>query len=253
MEAEEQLADRAVQLEALVGERTTKLNQVNTQLIVEADERKRLEAEIADAVEAERERLGQELHDGIVQEMVGVAMLLHALEQQMKKPAPEFANEARRLGLIMQKMQENARNLAKSFYPVELEQHGLFVALKGVALRTQERFGISCAVQADAKVPFRLDESGTIQLFRIAQEAVQNAAKHAQATEILIRLQKQDGALLLTVKDDGCGLSADAKPAGMGLRIMQYRARLIQGTLSISNGEGGGVLVSCSLPATDAP
>ncbi len=251
IDAESQLADRAVQLEVLVAERTEKLSAAHAQLLTEADERKRLEAEVAVAVEGERERLGQELHDGLVQELVGVGMMLHVLERQMKTPVPEFANEAARLGNMIELAQEHARNLAKNFYPVELEQHGLLVALEGIAQRTRQQSGIHCAVQADEHIPARVHGNSAVQLFRIAQEAVQNATKHAQAKNIHIRLGRQDGSWLLTVKDDGVGLPDDAHQAsGMGLRILQYRARIIQGTLSVTNNADGGVLVSCSAPAS---
>jgi two-component system, LuxR family, sensor kinase FixL len=185
-----------------------------------------------------------------VQELTGIGMMLHVLERQMMKPSPEFASEAGRLGLMMEKAQENARNLAKSFYPVELEQHGLFVALETIAHRTREQFGVSCVVQADEHSTTRLHGAGAVQLFRIAQEAVQNAAKHAQAKNIIIRLGRQGDTWLLSIEDDGVGLPGDAQPSGgMGLRIMQYRARIIQGTLTVRNNDHGGVLVSCSAPA----
>ncbi len=251
IEAEQQLADRAVQLEALVAERTVKLSSANAQLLVAAEERKRLEAEIAYAVEYERARLGQELHDGLVQEMVGVGMLLHVLERQMKKPAPEFATEAGRLGMMIEKAQENARDLAKNFYPVELEQYGLHVALKGLAQRAQAQHGIRCTLETDEHSTTKLSGASAVQLFRIAQEAVQNAAKHSKASHIVISLHQENGAWLLTVKDDGIGLPANAQPTkGMGQRILQYRARIIQGTLTVRNNpDRGGVLVSCAVPA----
>lgn len=251
IEAEQQLADRAVQLEALVAERTVKLSSANAQLLVEAEERKRLEAEIAYAVENERARLGQELHDGLVQEMVGVGMLLHVLERQMKKPAPEFSTEAGRLAMMIEKAQENARNLAKNFYPVELEQYGLHVALNGIAQRAQAQHGIRCTVETDEHPMTKLRGARAVQLFRIAQEAVQNAGKHSKASHIVISLRKQNGAWLLTVKDDGIGLPANAQPTGgMGLRILQYRARIIQGTLTVCNNPDRGVTVACSAPST---
>ena len=177
-------------------------------------------------------------------------MMLHVLERQMMKPTPEFASEAGRLCLMIESAQENARNLAKSFYPVELEQHGLFVALESIAQRIREQFGISCVVQADEHSATRLHGASAVQLFRIAQEAVQNAAKHAQARNIIIRLGRQGDEWQLSIEDDGVGLPGGAQPTGgMGLRIMQYRARIIQGTLTVRNKDGGGVLVSCTAPA----
>ncbi|MBC8125965.1 MAG: PAS domain S-box protein, partial [Gloeobacteraceae cyanobacterium ES-bin-144] len=250
IKAEQQLADRAVQLEALVAERTAKLRSANAQLLAEAEERKRLEAEVAFAVENERERLGQELHDGTVQELTGIGMMLSVLERQMRKDTPVFANEAARLYLMIEDAHGNARDLAKNFYPVELEQHGLLAALESIAERTCKKYGVSCVVQADEHSTSRLRGVGAVQLFRIAQEAVQNAAKHAQAQKIVIRLDWHDDAWLLRIEDDGIGLPEDAQQTGgMGLRIMQYRARIIRGRLTVRNNEHGGLLVSCSAPA----
>ena len=253
IEAEAQLADRAVHLEALVAERTHDLTAAHIQLLTEADERKRLETEIASTIESERARLGQELHDGLVQELTGIGMMMHVLAQALTKSAPKRASEARRLCLMLEQSHGNARDLAKCFYPVELEQYGLVAALEEIAQRAEKQSGVSCVVQADenAAAPVK-DAIKSVQLFRIAQEAVQNACKHAQATEILICLSKRDGAWLLTVKDNGMGLLDNGrKDGGMGLRIMQYRARIIGGKLSVSNAEDGGVIVSCSAPAGD--
>ena len=253
IEAEAQLADRAVHLEALVAERTHDLTAAHIQLLTDADERKRLETEIASTIESERARLGQELHDGLVQELTGIGMMMHVLAQALTKSSPKRASEASRLCLMLEQSHGNARDLAKSFYPVELEQYGLVAALEEIAQRAEKQSGISCVVQADenAAAPAK-DAITSVQLFRIAQEAVQNACKHAQATEILIYLSKRGGAWLLTVKDNGTGLPDNRlKDGGMGLRIMQYRARIIGGKLSVSNAEDGGVIVSCSAPAGD--
>ncbi len=250
LDAEAQLADRAVQLEGIVANRTAELTAAHAQLLAEADERKRLEAEIAGAIEGERERLGQELHDGLVQELTGIAMMLFVLEQKLLKLAPKQAGEAHRLCQLLEKAHSNARDLAKSFYPVELEQHGLVAALEGIAQRTRQQFGVKCSVEGGLLAATGVKDATSVQLLRIAQEAVQNAVKHAHAGKIVIHLSNQNGSWLLTVRDDGTGLRPDVpETGGMGLRIMQYRARIIQGTLSVADAAGGGVLVSCAAPA----
>ena len=251
MEAEAQLADHAVKLEGLVVERTWELTAAHAELLLETEERKRLEASIADAIEGERERLGSELHDGLLQELTGISMMMHVLARTLMEPAQ--AKEAERLAGMLETAHGNARNLAKDFYPVELKQYGLLVALSGVANRAQEQFGISCAVQSNTKATETLSAAKAVQLFRIAQEAVQNAIKHAHAEKILIRLRKKKGSWLLTVKDDGVGLPDGARATeGMGLRIMRYRAQLNQGTLLVENDESGsGALVTCTVPADD--
>jgi PAS domain S-box-containing protein len=250
MDAEAQLADRAVQLQSLVAERTGELTTAHDQLLLEAEERKRLETMIADAIEDERERLGRELHDGLLQELTGIAILMHVLARTLIEIAPIQAKEAGRLCTMMETAHGNIRDLAKDFFPVELKQHGLLVALKGVAQRAQIQFGVSCVVQANTIDTKKLGETAAVQIFRIAQEAVQNAIKHAHAQKIVIRLAKAKGVWQLTVKDDGIGLPDNAtKNGGMGLRIMRYRAQMLQGFLSVTKAEGGGSLVSCTLPA----
>jgi PAS domain S-box-containing protein len=252
MEAQLQLANRAVHLEALVSERTKELTLAHEQLLSDADDRKRLEAEIASTIEGERERLGQELHDGLVQELTGVDMLLHVLAQKLQKVVPEHATEASRLCQLLEKAHGNARDLAKSFYPVELEQHGLVAALEEIAQRMSHQFGLSCVVQADGEPQGKMSDITLVQFFRIAQEAIQNAGKHAGGKHVLIRLSMKKSLWELTVQDDGVGLPDPLpKGGGMGLRIMQYRARIIQGTLTVKNALGGGVVVSCSAPTTD--
>lgn len=252
MDAEEQLADRAVQLEGLVVERTGELTTAHARLLLETEERKRLEASIADAIEGERERLGSELHDGLVQELTGISMMMHVLARTLAEPAP--AKEAERLCRMLETANSNVRNLSKDFYPVELKQYGLLVALRSIAHRSQEQFGISCAVQSNAKAMETLSAAKAVQLFRIAQEAVQNGIKHARANRIIIHFGKKKGAWLLTVRDDGIGLpQGSPKTGGMGLRIMRYRAQIIEGTLRVENDESGcGTLVSCTVPVDDS-
>jgi PAS domain S-box-containing protein len=248
--AQAQLADRAVQLEGIVASRTAELTAAHGQLLAEADERRRLESEIAGAIEGERERLGQELHDGLVQELTGIAMMLYVMERKLLEPAPEQAAEAHRLTLMLQQSHRNARDLAKSFYPIELEQQGLAAALEGIAQRAQEQSGVKCTVDAGTIVETGVKDAASVQLLRIAQEAVQNAVKHAHAREIVIHLSKLEGSWLLTVQDDGKGLRLKRPDKNsMGLRIMEYRARIINGSLSVGNAADGGVLVSCSVPA----
>jgi PAS domain S-box-containing protein len=252
MDAEAQLADRAVQLEELVAERTEELTAAHARLLLETEERKRLEAVIAEAVEEERERLGRELHDGLLQELTGIAMMLHVLAKNLMEPEPVHAKEAERLCGMLATAHGNVRDLAKDFFPVELKQHGLLVALKGVAQRTQAQFGVSCEVRANPDATQSLGDAKSVQLFRIAQEAVRNAVKHAHARHILIRLGNTKGVWQLTVQDDGVGLSDFSRETGgMGLRIMRYRAQMIQGTLGVAGAEGGGTRVTCTVPADD--
>lgn len=239
------------ELESRVEKRTSELRAAHSQLVADIAERKRLEAEVTQAVEAEQRRLGQELHDGVAQEMVGVGLMLDSLANKLAKSSPTNAREAKRLRELLARAGDNARNLAKGFYPVDIQQQGLLAALQTLARRTEESFGVSCTVKADKRLASQLKDARAFQLFRIAQEAVHNAAKHAKAKHIHVRLTAQNGDWIFTVKDDGVGMRPDPQHQveGMGLRIMDYRARVIGGTLSVRNDDGGGVIVSCVAPA----
>ena len=231
------------------GKLESRVAQQKAQLLAEAEERKRLEAGITAAVENEQERLGQELHDGLAQELTGIGMMLELLADRLMKQSPEQGREAERLRQMLVKATTGTRDLAKNFYPVQLEKHGLLLALQELAKRNQERFGILCDVEA-RETPFaRLRDARAIQLFRIAQEAIHNAVKHSQAKRIHVQLATQKDNWVLTVKDDGVGLQRDLQQTnGIGLRIMQYRANRIGGTLRMSNADTGGFAVSCSIP-----
>lgn len=256
MEAEAQLADRAFHLEELVLERTGELTMALDHLLSETKERKRLEASIADAIEGERERIGHELHDGLLQELTGISIMMLVLSRTLMECAPAQAKEAERLTRMLETAHGNARSLAKDFYPVELKQFGLRAALTGIAKRTQEHFGISCAATSNASAndTETLSEANAVQLFRIAQEAVQNAVKHAHANKILIHLGKRKGLWQLTVRDNGDGMPDNLlESEGMGLNIMRFRAQVIKGTLQVQNNvSGGGTLVSCTVPVDES-
>lgn len=124
------------------------------------------------------------------------------------------------------------------------------MALRCLAHNTKASFGVACKVQSDKACKSVRAPSVAIQLFRIAQEAVHNAIKHANAKQIVIRLAKKQGHFMLSIKDDGDGFpSANGdKAKGMGLRIMRHRAGLINGELRFANDSTGGALVVCSVP-----
>jgi signal transduction histidine kinase len=147
---------------------------------------------------------------------------------------------------------DQTRNLAKGFYPVELQKHGLAVGLQELAGHIKQSFAISCVTQSDVTLHPESMEPIAIQLFRIAQEAAHNAIKHAHARQILIHLARIENNLVLTVQDDGIGLprNVDQSP-GMGLRIMQYRARLIGGKMEFCDGGSPGTIITCSVPIED--
>jgi PAS domain S-box-containing protein len=247
--AEAELAAWHHDLETRVAKRTEELNRAYEILQVEVEERKRLESEIARAIEREQLRLGQELHDGLGQELTGIAYHMAALRGRLKGLAPTCAQDVKKLESIVLRSVELTRNLARGFYPVDLEAYGLPSALRQLASSTKDSFGISCVVMEEKTSNGVLTGPVAIQLFRIAQEAVHNAVKHAKAKQILIRLAKTDGHVTLTIQDDGVGLPPNfAEAKGMGLRIMQHRARLIGAKMEYANGPDKGAVITCSVP-----
>ena len=220
----------------------------------EISSRKRLEAEIACVAEREQRRLGQELHDGLGQQMAGIGYMISALLVKLGKVPPSVAKEAERLQRLITESVESARTLAKGFYPVELERHGLHLALQEIARGTEQSYAVSCLVESDEPSCADLKDQLAVQLFRIAQEAVHNVVKHAQARNIAIKLASSNSDIVLTVKDDGIGFPVNSdEKAGMGLQIMQYRAQMIGGRMDFRNDPHGGAVITCVAPRIEHP
>jgi signal transduction histidine kinase len=216
----------------------------------ELRERLRLESEIVNVIEREQRRLGQELHDGLSQQLTGIAYQLSALHTKLVASAPDLAETIQTLGRLIQDSVEQTRKLAKGLYPVALERDGFMSAVLELAQHTQQAFGVRCVVQAGTASHCNLPEPLATQLFRITQEALHNAVKHAQAKRVIIRLAAKKENIALRIEDDGIGLPPDVESSnGMGLRIMQHHARSIRGTLEFRNREAGGAIVSCVVPA----
>jgi PAS domain S-box-containing protein len=247
--AEAELALSQQELETRVVERTAELARAQRRLQGEAEARKRLEAEVAAAVESEQLRLGQELHEGLGQELTGIAYLMAALHRALQGASSKQALEAMRLEDLITRSIERTRSLAKAFYPVEMETLGLLASLEEIAYNAMESFGIRCLVRAEDPECADLRGPLAIQLFRIAQEAVLNAVKHGHAGLIEISIAIDGGDLVLKVADDGVGLPGDlAEVEGTGLRIMRYRAGIVGGVLEVRSRPSGGSMVLCSAP-----
>jgi PAS domain S-box-containing protein len=222
-------------------------------IIHDITERKRLEQQILDISERERQRLGRDLHDSLGGQLTGAALVSKALAHKL---ASKCLPEAAMAEEVVRTINESiglTRAIAHGLSPVELNAAGLISALREFASETERRFHVSCRFQADKGVVIR-NKSVASQLFRIVQEAVHNAIRHAAPRLILIRLTKAGGQVTLEIRDDGNGL-ASPRPAskGMGLRTMKYRADSIGAELTVGPGEGRGTVVSCLLPIEKAP
>jgi signal transduction histidine kinase len=212
----------------------------------EIAERKRLDKEISEVADRERLLLGQELHDGLCQHLTGTALTAQTLRERLAARSAGEVAQADQVVRYLEQGIDMSRNLARGLFSPELEADGLMVALQGLAENMTERWGVPCSFYSDGVVGVG-DAKVETQLYRIAQEAIMNAIKHADADEIGIELAEQEDELTLTVSDNGIGLPSDREHEGLGLRLMAHGAALIGADFQARRREGGGTVVSCSV------
>ena len=207
-------------------------------------ERKQLEQEILDVSGRERQSIGRDLHDGLGQELTGVALMLRGLAGRVQQRSPEALDAVNEIvGLVNQSI-ENARSLARGLLPVRAETGGLAFALQELASRSHDLYGMQVHFRADVSPELNLDETDASHLYRIAQEALTNAARHGHATLVDIFLRVSRYTFLLRIVDNGEGFRAPMSPyTGMGLKIMKYRAGMIGAKFEISPHEPRGTVV----------
>jgi signal transduction histidine kinase len=143
---------------------------------------------------------------------------------------------------------ESARSLARGLSPVGLERGGLVYAMRALATRTADQFGIDVRFRNRVRPAVTLDATGATHLYRIAQESVTNAARHGAATAVQIQLNVNQEKVVLVITDNGSGVPDGALDApGMGLKIMQYRARMLGGDVRVERLAEGGTRVYCEV------
>lgn len=220
---------------------------------IDITESKRLENAILDISAREERRIGQDLHDGLGQHLTGIAFMSKVLAEKLAdKSLPEAADAAKIVRLVNEAIHKT-RELSRGLLPVVADARGLMSALEHYASEVEDLFGLSCTFECDRPVLIH-DHAAGNHLYRIAQEAVNNAIKHGHARHIRIHLRSDTGPdgdrLVLTIDDDGCGLPADTRNSpGMGLHIMNYRAKMIGAALRVQRSARGGTVVTCALPS----
>ncbi|MFO1459546.1 MAG: PAS domain-containing protein [Verrucomicrobiota bacterium] len=210
-------------------------------------DRKELERGILEASERERRRLGQDLHDGLGQRLTALELFSESLAADLGTAAPHLAGSARQMSRELRKTLVQTRLLSHGLSPVPLEADGLMRALRELATGVGSMARVRCEFEAPKPVALG-DSTVATHLYRIAQEAVNNALKHSGATRIRIRLNRVSRGLELEVGDDGEGLKeAKHSEDGIGIRLMQFRAELIGASLELRSKPGRGTLVRCVL------
>jgi signal transduction histidine kinase len=224
-----------------------------TVLIRDVTDRRTFEKEILEVSHRTQLRIGQDLHDGLGQHLTGITFLSKALENKLAaRELPEAADAQEIARLVIQALAQT-RNLARGLFPVELESGGLLPALKELATAMKTLYKLSCAVECEEGLTI-VDRNLANHLFRLAQEAVNNAVKHGRAHTVLIQLRRHDEEQsVLSITDDGAGFEdLQEKSNGLGLRIMRYRAKKIGAHLTIQPARIGGTQVLCTFRNTSS-
>ena len=209
---------------------------------------RKLEAEVLDSAERERSRLGRDLHDGLCQQLGGMELLGRSLARALRQRS---LPESRQAGLLVRQIRATigqVRSLARGLTPMFSDPGGLMFALEEMASTTRTLTAIRCRLICEEPVLVN-NLSSAVHLFRIAQEAVGNATRHARPRRIEIRLSKEDGHVRLEIWNDGRPLpSPGSHSIGLGRRIMAYRARLLGGTVALEPAVPVGTRLVCRVP-----
>lgn len=214
----------------------------------DVSERKWLEKQVLEIRDREQQRIGQDLHDGLCQQLAGIELICQTLEEELLDEAPSLAGRAKEIGRHVRNAITQTRSLARGLSPVNLDTDSFQFALKELAKQVQTLFRVDCDVWADEKVKLR-DSGVATQLYRITQEAINNAIRHGKAKKVSIRLGTKRGRAELAICDNGCGMPTRLKKKqGMGLKIMRFRAGMIDGILDIRSGKKG-TEIRCEFPS----
>ena len=214
-------------------------------LAFDITDRVRLEKEMLRISEREQRRIGQDLHDNLGQQLAGILCLARGLANVLSAEGSPKAAEAAEIADLVKGALGLTHTMIRGLRPTGLDSGGLLSGLEGLAATTEKLFKIPCSFKASASVAVR-DDAVCDHLYRIAQEAATNAVMHGKAETIQITLGREHGKDLLRITDDGVGMPGAAdRREGMGLRIMEHRAKMIGGRLVVRTPAKGGTDVAC--------
>jgi len=216
----------------------------------EIAERRRIESALSEVKEHEERRLANDLHDGLGQLLTGIAFKAHLLSSLLKERDPANSRLAAELVALANESVRQARDIAHGVAPVDVAGLGLASALVQLGEQVERLMGCTCT----ARVPDEwqgMPLHTSVELYRICQEAVHNAARHGRATEVEIVLEERNAVWCLDIGDNGTGLPpASERRDGLGMRLMAHRARSIGGTIIYVRNSRGGLTVRCAVPVS---
>jgi signal transduction histidine kinase/CheY-like chemotaxis protein len=208
-------------------------------------QRKLIERELLRVSDAEKNRIGSDLHDGLGQYLTGISCLSAALRDKLQVQSRPEAEDAATISSLVQEAIAQTRALARGLCPVQLETAGLETALEDLTFQVQRLHGIDCRFLPTGPVGV-CETALALHLYRIAQEAINNAVKHSGARQITVTLDFSKENKVLSIEDDGCGFDPEVEHGpSTGLRLMPYRAAMIGGTLTITSQPNAGTKVEC--------
>ena len=212
------------------------------------EERRQLEADLVAVSEHEQQRIGQDLHDGICQQLAAIGLAARSLANDLRAFDSSFTQDAELIESSIQQAVTEARGLARGIFPVHVDRHGLAVALTDLTQSISRLTGVKINIEELSDVQIYSPEV-SMHLYRIIQEAIGNAVRHGGAQHVNVKLESNSQAIILTVSDDGRGFPAEPRMnIGMGMRTMRYRAQMIGASLSVSDSNPEGATLRCSMP-----
>lgn len=206
---------------------------------------KKLEKEVLDISERERQKIGYELHDDLGQHLIGIDVMTKVLRDKLMPISDENARYAGEINHLVKDAIDKTRRLARGLCPVHLTSLGLEASLEELATSTSSIFDMTCVLRCPRHIPIH-DNSLATHLYYIAKESIHNAIEHGKSSKIVMELLNNNGTISLSILDNGIGIKDAAKASGIGLRIMNYRARMIGAALRIESEPAGGTLVTCT-------
>jgi two-component system CheB/CheR fusion protein len=219
-------------------------------LIMPIPEQKHLEWECLRVSERECNRIGQELHDDLCQVLAGLTFMMRVVGQRARSIDATLAAEIEEFNAHLVGATDRVRSMAHGLFPAQLKYSTLRHALTAFAAEARTLFTVEIALSIPRKIPRHTPEM-IVHVYRIAQEAVSNAVRHGRATRVSVVLSTNRTGVVMRIRDDGTGLPDEAqRPEGIGMHVMQYRARVLGGALSIENTPPRGVAVCLSYPVS---
>ena len=218
-------------------------------VMTDISERRQLERELLQVATRIQQRVGGDLHDELGQQLTGIAMMLQGLRQRaVQVGSPALTAGVEDVVRLVNSAIRSTRSMARGLSPVRPSREGLLEGFEELANHMFERHQARVRMELNLPDSVRLNEDTATNLYRIAQEGVLNAARHADAGQIHLRLRPAGSDMELVIVDDGKGFDPLDAASGMGLRIMRFRAQLIGGFLSVESRPGAGTTLRCRCP-----